>query len=164
MADEPAAAERLLDALRRRGVASARELSEALGLSQPSVSRALAATASRVARIGQARRSRYAPVRDVRGLATHGPLYRIDTRGQPHAFGQRTALYGAGCLVAAATPPDWLQGESAEGLLPGLPWFLDDPCPQGFTQIPVGQGFPRRYGAHHAVGSFMETRAHHAPR
>lgn len=146
MADEPAPTERLLDALRLRGVASARELSEALGLSQPSISRALAAAGSRVARIGQARRSRYAPVRDVRGLGTHWPLYRIDTRGQPHEFGQLTALHGAGCLVTAATPPDWLQGEFAEGLFPGLPWFLDDQRPQGFLGRQFAQHWARELG------------------
>ncbi len=117
MADELTPTERLLDDLRLRGVASARELSETLGLSQPSISRALATAGSRVTPIGQARRRRYASVRDVRGLGTHWPLYRIDTHGQPHAFGQLTALHGARCLVTT-TPTDWLQGEFADGLFP----------------------------------------------
>jgi DNA-binding transcriptional ArsR family regulator len=138
--------ERLLDALRRRRLASARELGEALGASQPSISRALAAAGSHVVRIGQARRSRYAAVRDVRGLGTHWPLYRIDEQGQPHEFGRLTALHGNGCLVAAATPPDWLQGEFTDGLFPGLPWFLDDQRPQGFLGRQFGQRWARELG------------------
>ena len=97
-------------------------------------------------RIGQARRSRYAAVRDVRGLGTHWPLYRIDEQGQPHEFGRLTALHGNGCLVAAATPPDWLQGEFTDGLFPGLPWFLDDQRPQGFLGRQFGQRWARELG------------------
>ncbi|MEW9571618.1 type II toxin-antitoxin system HipA family toxin YjjJ [Rhodanobacter sp. Si-c] len=137
---------RLLDALRLRKVASARELGEALGTSQPSISRALAAAGSRVVRIGQARRSRYAAVRDVRGLGTYWPLYRIDEQGRPHEFGRLTALHGNGCLVAAATTPDWLQGEFVDGLFPGLPWFLDDQRPQGFLGRQFGQRWARGLG------------------
>lgn len=146
MADELTPTERLLDALRLRGVASARELSETLGLSQPSISRALATAGSRVTPIGQARRRRYASVRDVRGLGSHWPLYRIDTHGQPHAFGQLTALHGDRCLVTTTTPTDWLQGEFADGLFPGLPWFLDDQRPQGFLGRQFAQHWARELG------------------
>ncbi|MBD8874569.1 type II toxin-antitoxin system HipA family toxin YjjJ [Rhodanobacter sp. DHB23] len=138
--------ERLLDTLRLRRVASSRELGAALGTSQPSISRALAAAGSRVVRVGQARRSRYAAVREVRGLGTHWPLYRIDERGQPREFGELTALHGDGCLVATATPPDWFQGEFADGLFPGLPWFLDDQRPQGFLGRQFAQRWSRELG------------------
>jgi len=146
MSDPAALTERLLATLRLRRVASARELGEALGASQPGISRTLAAAGSRVVRIGQARRSRYAAVRDVRGLGTHWPLYRIDEQGRPQAFGQLTALHGDGSLVAATTPPDWLQGEFADGLFPGLPWFLDDQRPQGFLGRQFGQRWARELG------------------
>ena len=70
--------DRLLGALRARRLASARELGNALGASQPSISRWLAAAGDQVVRIGQARSSRYAAVRNVRGLGERWPLYRID--------------------------------------------------------------------------------------
>ncbi|MEW9625135.1 type II toxin-antitoxin system HipA family toxin YjjJ [Rhodanobacter geophilus] len=146
MASQATPIERLLDALRLRKVASARELGEALGASQPSISRALAAAGARVVRIGQARRSRYAAVREVRGLGTHWPLYRIDEHGRPHDFGQLTALHGDGCLIAAAAAPDWLRDEFADGLFPGLPWFLDDQRPQGFLGRQFGQRWARELG------------------
>lgn len=147
MANPATSTGRVLDVLRLRRVASARELGEALGgASQPSISRALAAAGPRVVRIGQARRSRYAAVREVRGLGTHWPLYRIDEHGRPQVFGELTALHGDGCLVAAATPPDWLRGEFADGLFPGLPWFLDDQRPQGFLGRQFGQRWARELG------------------
>ncbi|BFI94506.1 MAG: type II toxin-antitoxin system HipA family toxin YjjJ [Rhodanobacter sp.] len=146
MAGSTPLAERLLDTLRLRRIASARELGTALGVSQPSISRALAAAGSRVARVGQARRSRYAAVREVRGLGTHWPLYRIDEHGHSSEFGELTALHGDGCLVAADTPPDWLQGEFADGLFPGLPWFLDDQRPQGFLGRQFAQRWSRELG------------------
>lgn len=146
MADPVATTEHLLAALRLRRVTSARELGAALGVSQPSISRALAAAGAQIVRIGQARRSRYAAVREVRGLGAHWPLYRIDESGQPHVFGELTALHGDGCLVTAATTPDWLQGEFADGLFPGLPWFLDDQRPQGFLGHQFGQRWARELG------------------
>lgn len=134
------ASERLLDALRARRQASARELGEALGTSQPSISRWLAAAGDQVVRFGQARHSRYAATRHVRGLGDRWPLYRIDGNGQPHTFGQLTALHGDGCLIATAQPVDWLRDEFRDGIFSGLPWFLDDMRPQGF----LGRLFAQR--------------------
>lgn len=141
MAQPQALAERVLVALRMRGVATAQQLAAALGASQPSISRALGAAGPQVVRIGRARRSRYAAVREVRGLGSAWPLYRIDTLGRPHAFGRLTCLHGGGSLVATVATPDWLRDEFADGLFPGLPWFLDDQRPQGF----LGRQFAHRW-------------------
>lgn len=135
-------AERLLDTLRRRGIASARELGQALDASQPSVSRALDRLNGQVVRIGRARRTCYAATRDVRGLGSCWTLYRIDELGQPRVFGQLAALHHVGCVVTANPAPEWLRGAFADGLFPGLPWFLDDLRPQGF----LGRQF-----AHHCA-------------
>ena len=132
--------DRLLGALRARRLASARELGNALGASQPSISRWLAAAGDQVVRIGQARSSRYAAVRNVRGLGERWPLYRIDGNGRPHAFAQLTALHGDGCLISPEQSVDWLRDESRDSVFPGLPWFLDDMRPQGF----LGRLFAQR--------------------
>lgn len=134
-------ADTLVDALVTRGITSARDLGDALGISQPSISRALSAAGDRVARIGRGRRTRYAAVREVRGLGSDWALYRIDARGRPQEFGRLTALHDGGCLVTTQTAPAWLRGEFADGLFPGLPWFLDDQRPQGF----LGRGFAHRW-------------------
>jgi Uncharacterized protein related to capsule biosynthesis enzymes len=134
------ASDRLLSALRTRRLASARELGSALSASQPSISRWLAGAGDQIVRIGQARSSRYAAVRNVRGLGDRWPLYRIDGNGQPLAFARLTAMHGGGCLIAMEKPPDWLRDEFSEGVFPGLPWFLDDMRPQGF----LGRLFAQR--------------------
>ncbi|HWU75241.1 MAG TPA: type II toxin-antitoxin system HipA family toxin YjjJ [Rhodanobacter sp.] len=140
MASSRPPSERLLDALRARRQASARELGEALGASQPSISRWLSAAGDQVVRFGQARHARYAATRHVRGLCDRWPLYRIDGNGRPHTFGQLTALHGDGCLITTAQPVDWLRDEFRNGVFPGLPWFLDDMRPQGF----LGRLFAQR--------------------
>jgi DNA-binding transcriptional regulator LsrR (DeoR family) len=76
-------ADRLLAILRLRQVGTARELSAVLGVSQPTVSRLLAAAGDQVVKIGRARSSRSAAVRDVRGLGSRWPLYRVDASGRP---------------------------------------------------------------------------------
>lgn len=137
----PPPTDKLLDLLRLQGPMAARDLASALGTSQPGISRALAAAEPQVARIGRARRTRYAARRDVRGLGTEWPLFRIDARGQPHEFGRLTALYGRGSLVTTSHPTDWLRDEFVDGLFPGVPWFLDDQRPQGF----LGRQFALRW-------------------
>jgi len=140
--------DQLITALRRAGVASARGLGDSLGISQPTVSRLLAQAGDRVVRIGQARRSRYAVTRQVRGLGERWPLYRIDAAGHPQQLGELIALHGEGSLLQAERLPEWLRGEFDEGLFPGLPWFLDDMRPQGF----LGRMFARAHAAELGLG------------
>jgi hypothetical protein len=139
MATSRPSPERLVDALRVRRLASAHELGLALGASQPTVSRWLAAAGDQIVRIGQARRSRYAVTRNVRGLGDRWPLYRIGADGRPQTFGQLIALHGDGCVIRPEQPVDWLRDEFREGVFPGLPWSLDDMRPQGFLGRLFGQ-------------------------
>ncbi|WP_255548671.1 type II toxin-antitoxin system HipA family toxin YjjJ [Luteibacter sp. dw_328] len=136
----------LFDALRLRGPSSARDLGLALGVSQPTISRMLTEVGDRVAKIGRGRRTRYAALRDVRGLGTTWPLFRIDAHGRPHDFGSLTSLYGAGSLVSSPEPVDWLRDDFVDGLFPGVPWFLDDQRPQGFLGRQFAQRWSRELG------------------
>jgi DNA-binding transcriptional ArsR family regulator len=140
--------DRLLAALRLRRVAAARELGTALGVSQPTVSRLLTAARDQIVKIGAARSTRYAAVREVRGLGHRWPLYRIDSRGRPRDLGELVALHGEACWLDIDQSPDWLRGEFSDGLFPGLPWFLDDLRPQGF----LGRIFARRYARDLGLG------------
>lgn len=97
------------------------------------------AAASKFARIGQGRNTRYAATRHLRRLGDRWPLYRIDDDGRVRKFCQLTALFGDGCLVLPVEPADWLLGEFSDGLFPGLPCFLDDIRPQGFLGRLFGQ-------------------------
>lgn len=130
--------------LRRDGPLTAAALGAALGVSQPTVSRLLASAGDTVVRIGKARASRYALGRDIARAGSRWPLYRIGANGQPEALGELRALHGDGFHFDPAHPlPAFVHGEFADGLFPGLPWFLDDQRPQGF----LGRAFVRRVAA-----------------
>ncbi|KGI79151.1 type II toxin-antitoxin system HipA family toxin YjjJ [Oleiagrimonas soli] len=131
----------LLDALRRRGPSTAADLSRELGISQPTLSRRIADAGEHVVRMGRARATRYALARDVRGLGSRWPLYRIDTQGRPHRFAQLHALHNDHFYLETDHAPAWLRGEFSRGLFPGLPWFMDDMRPQGF----LGRAFAQRH-------------------
>jgi DNA-binding transcriptional ArsR family regulator len=116
-----------LQAIRQRGsVASAAELQAALGVSQPTVSRALTALiqSGQVLKVGSTRHQRYVVPRTVTGVGQTVPIMRIDVHGQASPFARMVLLEGGGV---------WL--DEADGLSQkhdGLPWFLNDMRPQGF--------------------------------
>ena len=116
-----------LQALRQRGgVASAVELQAALGVSQPTVSRALAPLiqSGQVIKVGAARLQRYVVPRTVAGVGQSVPIMRVDTHGQASPFARMVLLEGGAVWV------DEADGVSQKH--DGLPWFLDDMRPQGF--------------------------------
>jgi hypothetical protein len=116
-----------LQALRRQGgVLTSAELQELLGVSQPTVSRALAPLiqAGQVQKVGAARSQRYVLPRNVPGVGSEVRVMRIDTRGRPSPFARMVPLEGGAFWV------DEADGVSARH--DGLPWFLDDMRPQGF--------------------------------
>lgn len=127
--------------MRSQGAVSAQQVALSLGISQPTVSRLLAAAGEEVVRIGKARASRYVLRRQIARAGSGWPLFRITAEGRPETLGQLQALHGEGYLFVPERPcPALLHGELATGLFPGLPWFLDDQRPQGF----LGRAFARR--------------------
>ena len=116
-----------LRALRRQGsVLTSAELQTMLGVSQPTVSRALAPLiqSGQVLKVGAARSQRYVLARNVPGVGCEVQVMRIDVRGQPSPFARLVPLEGGAFWV------DEADGVSAKH--DGLPWFLDDMRPQGF--------------------------------
>lgn len=120
-------AEALRAALRRRGgVATSAELVDDLGVSQPTVSRALAplVRAGQVRKVGAARSQRYLLPRNVAGVGDDIAILRVNTAGAPTPFGRMVPLVGGGFWV-----------DEEDGLSErhdSLPWFLADMRPQGF--------------------------------
>jgi hypothetical protein len=132
---------RLESMLRRQGAQSARAIADELGISQPSVSRLIADAGSQIVRLGRARATRYALGHEIARAGSHWPLYRIDADGHPHTLGELHAIHGGQFhFEAEGSRPAFLYGDFADGLFPGLPWFLDDQRPQGF----LGRNFARR--------------------
>ena len=116
-----------LQALRRQGsVLTSADLQTLLGVSQPTVSRALAPLiqSGQVQKVGAARSQRYVLARSVPGVGREVQVMRIDARGQPSPFARMVPLEGGAFWV------DEADGLSAKH--DGLPWFLDDMRPQGF--------------------------------
>ncbi len=133
----------LLDALRtaRRPLAAS-EIGAALAVSQPVVSRAIAAAGDAIVRLGRARAARYALARTLPGFGARWPLATVDADGRVRGAGVMSALAPRGTHVDGAPLPALGDGD--------LPWFLADAAPAGF----LGQAFARRHGA--ALGAPAE--------
>ncbi len=139
----PADNPRALQDLLLSGPLPARRVADALGVSRPTLQRLVRAAHGRVVRIGRARATVYALAREIRTFGSTWPVYRVDETGRVilaahlHALQPRPWWY-----ESVSPPPGWVHGETAIGLFPDLPWFLDDLRPQGF----LGGAFARRYG------------------
>ena len=131
------------------GVRSAKQLMAATKLSQPSVSRCLAAASGSIVRVGRARASRYGLIAPIGEHGYRWPLYVIDEEGNPEQIGNLHALAGRAWYFERVNADAWptLTGEVfPDGVFPDIPWFLDDARPQGF----LGRAFARAHDS--AIG------------
>ncbi len=114
------------------GPASPRQLIDLIGISQPTLSRALGALGPRLVRLGAGRSIRYALRDEARGLPDIN-LYRVDTQGQLQRLGTLMAVRDQG-FVMQQQDGHCLHSE-------GLPWWLVDMRPQGY----LGRAFAERH-------------------
>lgn len=124
------------------GITSASDLGHALGISQPSVSRALRNLADdgRVLRIGSTRGARYALRREIEGVGSAWPLRRVDRNGDIHEIGNLHAL-AADQYYLESSSGALTEGFAWGGVSEGLPYFLQDQRPGGF----LGRAVPLHY-------------------
>lgn len=116
------------------GPQSGTQLAKELGISQPTVSRALATMTEEVIQLGLKKGSRYA-LRDAsRGFADE-PVFQVDAQGKLKPWGVLSPVRPDGYVF---TPADGPQVHSI-----GPPWWLHDMLPQGYLG--------RAYAAHHAA-------------
>lgn len=121
----------------RNGPASSRELTAALGISQPTLSRRIRDLARSVLVIDKGRSTRYALRREVAG-ESYFPLYQIDKLGKAHLFATLYSLYPAdSCAVFDEQSGEWQ-------LYDGLPWYLNDLRPVGFLGRAWGKAVARQ--------------------
>lgn len=135
-----------------RGVLGARDLAEALKVSQPTISRALCSMGASLVRIGRGPATRYGLASPIGDLGHFWPLYLIDPLGAPREIGVLHSLAGPAWLLESTSGQPWqslIGSEFSDSIFPGLPWFLDDLRPQGF----LGRAFARRHGALLGVGN-----------
>lgn len=123
----------LLAELQRRGPASAPELCERLGLSQPVFSRLVKGLGESLLRVGRARATRYSARRTLQGVGDRCPVYEVAENGTTRRAAILHAVSPAGFFVESET------AEPKGGYYADLPWFLDDQRPAGF----LGRRLPR---------------------
>lgn len=123
----------------RHGPATAHDLTDALGISQPTLSRRIRALAGAVLTIGKGKATRYALRREIGG-ESHFPLYRIDEWGKAHGVATLYLVYPAdSCVVRDEPSGEWQ-------LYAGLPWYLNDLRPIGFLGRAWGKAAARQLG------------------
>jgi HipA-like C-terminal domain len=123
----------LLNILRRGVPLSATELARTLGVSVATLHRLLGEWAPQIVTHGQARRTRYAARRTVRGEWADWPLYEIDATGRAHSRARLTPLAPQGSHCAGWAEAGWpVPPESRDGWWEGLPYPLHDMRPQGY--------------------------------
>lgn len=106
-----------------RSPRSTRQIVDLLGISQPTVSRAIRALGNEIIAFGPYRSIQYALRRPL--LATPNILiYRVSPEGRLEALGTLSPVQPAGYVM---TP-----GDGQATLSEGLPWWLHDMWPQGF--------------------------------
>lgn len=125
------------------GPASARQLAEALAISQPTVSRALTTLGAELLRIGAARSIQYALRDTARGLP-EVPVYRVDPEGQLRVLGTLIAVRPDGFVMQ--------QNDGTTLHSDDLPWWLADMRPQGY----LGRAYHRRHATELALPARLD--------
>ena len=113
---------------------STRQLIENLGVSQPTISRALTELGDEVIRVGAARSIQYTLRDTTRGLPDI-PIYRVDAEGRIRQLGTLVPVRPEGFVMC--------QGGGVTLHSDGLPWWLFDMRPQGY----LGRAYAARHGA-----------------
>ncbi|MDO5091742.1 MAG: type II toxin-antitoxin system HipA family toxin YjjJ [Cardiobacteriaceae bacterium] len=135
------------DIIRQRlntGIATAAQLMEIAGISQPTLSRALKAMGNDVVRIGAGKSIHYALRDDMRGLPDIA-VYRVDREGRLQPLGELIPVRPEGFVMMEA------DGRSLHS--DGLPWWLYDMRPQGY----LGRAWARQ----HAASLGLSAAPHH---
>lgn len=112
---------------------TATQLLEKLGISQPTISRALAKLGDEIVTFGATRPIHYA-LRDNRRRLSDIPIYRVNTEGQIRKLGTLSPVRPDGFVMRQE------DGKTLHS--DGLPWWLFDMRPQGY----LGRAYVARYG------------------
>ena len=124
--------DQLAAVLGRHAAVRAAELAEQLGVSLPTLHRLLIEQGPAILSTGQARRTRYALRRALRGDLAPLPLYAVDAAGRADLVAQLALVHPQGSHMDLAGT-GWPVPEAArDGWWDGLPYPLIDMRPQGY--------------------------------
>ena len=115
------------------GPLAARQLLDSMGISQPTLSRALAELGGEIVRLGAARSIQYALRDGLRGLPDV-PVYRVDVEGKIRLLGTLVPVRPGGFVMR--------QEDGVSLYSEGLPWWLFDMRPAGY----LGRAYAARHG------------------
>ncbi len=113
---------------------SARQLTDIMNISQPTLSRALNALSDDIVRIGSGSSIQYALRDSSRGFNSV-PIYRINEEGKVKPLGKLTPVFPEGFVMERI--------DNVNRHSEGLPWWLLDMRPQGY----LGRAYASAYSA-----------------
>jgi len=116
------------------GPRTPRQVIEKMGVSQPTLSRAVAELGSEIVRIGAARSIQYA-LRDTQRGLPEMAVQRVDAAGQISLLGTLIPVRPEGFVILTA------DGKTLHS--DGLPWWMADMRPAGY----LGRAYAARYAA-----------------
>lgn len=115
------------------GSKKAPELQQALGISQPTLSRLIQSAGASISSFGSTRSTLYALPRTIPGIGSEVPVYQIDVKGNARRYGVLSCLAGPQYY--------WQPAEGSGRLYDHLPWFIQNVRPEGF----LGRSFAKKY-------------------
>lgn len=131
----------LQSVLHRLGPAKAEDIARDLGVSQPTVSRMLNASALMIARVGGSKNTLYGYRRQIRQIGELPiPIYIVDEHGNAAPFGVMHGVMPEGYLVDTKKNP-WPLEHATKRHFYSIPYFIQDMRPQGF----MGRSFARAH-------------------
>ena len=132
----------LIPLLRRRGPLPAGELARELGVSRPTLMRAVRQAGESVIVRGRTRATTYAARRPLRGALQPLPIYRVDQNGGLHQVANLDLCHPRGGAVDAPDALGWPRDpQRRAGWFERLPCWLQDMRPDGF----LGRHFARAH-------------------
>ncbi|PIJ41561.1 type II toxin-antitoxin system HipA family toxin YjjJ [Tatumella sp. OPLPL6] len=123
---------------------TAKQLTEKLEISQPTLSRALKNMESDIVKIGAGPSIHYALKHPYRGFRD-APIYRISETGKIKLLGELIPVYPQGFVMC--------QTDGVIHHSDGLPWWLFDMRPQGY----LGRAFASAFSSELGISSNPET-------
>ncbi len=133
-----------------QGPATARQLIHLIGVSQPTLSRAIAGMGPDIVRIGAARSIQYALRDATRGFA-EVPVYRVSAEGQIRRLGLLVPVHPDGFVM--------LQDDGASLHFDGLPWWAQDMRPAGFLGRAFAISFATELGLPANINDWTDAHA-----
>jgi hypothetical protein len=136
-----------------QGPASAAQLVEKIGISQPTLSRAISAMGQDVLRIPIQKSIRYA-LRDFQRGIKETQVYRVSAEGAIRSLGRLVPVRPEGYVMC--------QDDGVCLHSEGLPWWLADMRPQGFLGRAYAARHAQTLGLPDKVSQWSDTHALHA--